>query len=283
MRIGFIGAGKVGFSLGKYLSVHGCDISGYYSRSAASALAAAEFVGAECFGSIEELCAESGVIVLTVPDGELTGVYARLADHDISGRLVCHCSGALSADEVFAGIEKHGAHGCSVHPLFPVSDRYGSYKQLGSAYFCLDGSSEGTGFWSRLLTASGVRVRVIDSAVKARYHAACTVMSNLVCALADESLSLMLSCGFDKEEALAALRPLAESNVSGIFSTDPVTALTGPVERNDVETVRKHLDCFADSSDRDIYTAASLRLTEMAQRRHSDRDYTEMKELLRSK
>ena len=31
MRIGFIGAGKVGFTLGKYMTVRGADVSGYYS------------------------------------------------------------------------------------------------------------------------------------------------------------------------------------------------------------------------------------------------------------
>ena len=283
MKIGFVGAGRVGFSLGKFLSVHGCEISGYYSRSAASAQAAAEFIGTKRFDSLSGLCRESSVIVLTVPDGELRGVYAQLSSEDIGGRLLCHCSGAMSAGEVFTDIEKRGAHGCSVHPLFPVSDRYCSYKQLGRAYFCLEGSSDGTGFWSDTLTALGIHTRIIDTDVKARYHAACTVMSNLVCALADESLSLMLSCGFEKDEALAALRPLAVSNIDRIFSTDPVTALTGPVERNDVETVRKHLDCLTDSSDRDIYTAASLRLTEMAQQSRSEQDYTEMKRLLCSK
>lgn len=37
MRAGFIGAGKVGFTLGKYLAMHGIEISGYYSRTPASA------------------------------------------------------------------------------------------------------------------------------------------------------------------------------------------------------------------------------------------------------
>ena len=282
MRIGFIGAGRVGSSLGKFLRLNGADISGYYSRSASSALAAAEFVGADCFGSIAELCASSGVIVLTVPDGELKSVYESLAAEDINGRLLCHCSGAMSSDEVFDGIEKRGAHGCSVHPLFPVSSIYSSYKELGKAYFCLEGSREGTLFWQDTLVPLGVHVRVIDSAVKSRYHAACTVMSNLVCALADESLSLMLSCGFEKDEALAALRPLAESNLNGIFAADPSTALTGPVERNDVETVRRHLDCLTDPSDRNIYAAASLRLAEMAQRRHPERDYSQLTELLQN-
>lgn len=280
MRTGFIGAGKVGFSLGKYLAVNGIEVSGYYSRSTSSAKAAAEFTGTRCFESLSELCSESRIIVLSVPDNELTGVYNSICANDLRGKCLCHCSGAMSADEVFHDIESLCAYGCSVHPLFPISSRYDSYKELGRAYFCLEGSSSGTQLWKDILTALGNQSRVITADAKARYHAACSVISNLVCALADQSFSLLSSCGFSKEEAAAALKPLAEHNIENIFAKDPEQALTGPVERNDTETVRRHLTCITEKSDRKLYIAASLRLTEMAQRRHKDKDYSEMNKLL---
>ena len=37
MRIGIIGAGKVGTTLGKYLSIHGKNVTGFYSRTHESA------------------------------------------------------------------------------------------------------------------------------------------------------------------------------------------------------------------------------------------------------
>ena len=45
MKIGFIGAGKVGFTLGRYFSMDGIDVTGYYSRTSRSAMEAAEFTG----------------------------------------------------------------------------------------------------------------------------------------------------------------------------------------------------------------------------------------------
>ena len=36
MQIGFIGAGKVGFSLGRYFAENGLTVSGYYSRDSQS-------------------------------------------------------------------------------------------------------------------------------------------------------------------------------------------------------------------------------------------------------
>ena len=41
MKVGFIGAGKVGFSLGKYLKENGVEITGYFSKSPESAKSAA--------------------------------------------------------------------------------------------------------------------------------------------------------------------------------------------------------------------------------------------------
>ena len=43
MRIGFIGAGRVGCTFGKYFREHGIEVSGYYNRTAEKAKEAAEF------------------------------------------------------------------------------------------------------------------------------------------------------------------------------------------------------------------------------------------------
>ena len=47
MKIGFIGAGKVGFSLGRFFVQGGIPVTGYYSRHRESAVEAAAFTGTE--------------------------------------------------------------------------------------------------------------------------------------------------------------------------------------------------------------------------------------------
>ncbi len=278
MKIGFIGAGKVGFSLGKYLSVNGIGLSGYYSRNLNSAEEAAEFTGSKAFSTPGELIRESTVIFITVPDGAITDVFNNIRELGISGKLICHCSGALSAGEAFPDISTSGAQGLSIHPLFPVSSKYDSYKELRNAFFCLEGDRADE--WRDILTSLGNPVRIIDGSVKVRYHAACAISSNLVCALAAESVSLLKECGFTADEALQALRPLAMSNMSKVFEAGPVSALTGPVERNDVSTVSKHLKCFGTDEERELYTAVSRKLTEVASEKHPETDYSELSKLL---
>ena len=74
MRIGFIGAGKVGFTLGKYLEQklnkeeiqknlpETVAVSGYYSRQVESAKEAAAFTNTEAFDDLKKIvCASSPV------------------------------------------------------------------------------------------------------------------------------------------------------------------------------------------------------------------------------
>ncbi|MBR4628455.1 MAG: DUF2520 domain-containing protein [Ruminococcus sp.] len=282
MRIGFIGAGKVGCTLGIFFGNTGlADIAGYSSRSIASAQEAAGLTGSRAFRDTKALIDVCDAVFITVPDGEIREVYEQIKSPALAGKHLCHCSGAMTADEAFPGLSEYGASGCSVHPLFPVSDKQHSWKDIDKAYFCLEGKD--AELWSGLLGNMGLHTRMISGSVKSRYHAACAVMSNLVCALAAESIGLLGECGFPEEEALAALRPLAENNLGSIFAKGPSAALTGPVERCDVSTVRKHLECIPEGNDRELYRYASMKLVEVAQQKHPDRNYAAMTAALTEK
>jgi predicted short-subunit dehydrogenase-like oxidoreductase (DUF2520 family) len=97
----------------------------------------------------------------------------------------------------------------------------------------------------------------------------------------EESVQMLEQCGFTADEALAALEPLAMSNIRRIFAVGPTAALTGPIERNDVSTVKKHIACIDDKTGSELYKAVSRKLADMAQERHKESDYTEMKSILR--
>lgn len=117
MKLGFIGAGKVGTTLAKYLAPHHAII-GFTSRSYKSAKEAADFTGSRAFEHFEELIPLCDTVFITVPDGQIKPVWNEIlaSDIDLQDKNIAHCSGALSSD-VFAGREERGAFGYSVHPL----------------------------------------------------------------------------------------------------------------------------------------------------------------------
>lgn len=280
MKIGFIGAGKVGFSLGKLFSKGGLQVIGYYSRHKESAEAAAKFTESNCYDDPGRLVGDCDAVFLTVPDGVITEVFDKLKDYDLTGRQICHCSGSMTAQEAFPGIEQAGAEGYSIHPLFPVSDRYASYRELKGAFFCIEGNGGHLNEWKERLESLGPQVQIIPSGQKVLYHAACAIASNLVCALVQESLDLLEDCGFTRAYALQAISPLLRSNMEHIISDGPAGALTGPMERNDVGTVRSHLRAFPTPEDKELYCAVSKKLLETAQEKHPETDYAEMKKVL---
>ena len=281
MKIGFIGAGKAGFSLGRFFAEGGVRLTGYYSRQPGTAREAAQWTGSHFYSTLDELAKDSDALLLTVPDGAITSVYHQLTRCELSGKQICHCSGAMTAGEAFPGIGQTGAHGYSIHPLFPFSDKLKCYRELPGAFFCLEGDGPHLPDWQGLLQSLGVRVQILPRPAKARYHAACAISSNLVCALVQESLELLETCGFTPETALQALTPLIRSNLAHILEEGPVQALTGPVERGDAGTVAKHLACFPSRTERELYRSASQKLVEMACQKHPETDYAALETLLK--
>jgi predicted short-subunit dehydrogenase-like oxidoreductase (DUF2520 family) len=279
MRIGFIGAGKVGVSLGKYFGGNNCKLSGYYSRSRESANIAAEFTGSGAFNRIEDLAAESDIIFITVTDSQIAEVWGQLKGFDIQGKCICHTSGSLCSG-IFEGIGSRGAYGCSVHPMFAFHDRFESYKSLNNACFTLEGSSEGTGIIGSLLKNMGNCVFVIDEGEKTAYHLANVMVSNLVLSLVNIGCTYLSDCGFGEDESVNALMPLIKNNIDNIEARGFISSITGPIERNDLKTIVKHIQVVGNEH-LQLYKDLSLNLLRLTELKHPDRNYSEIAELLK--
>ena len=282
MKIGFIGAGRVGCSLGKYLKEAGSnwEVAGYYSRGTESAQTAAAFTGSEVYTCIADLVAACEVIAVTTPDAAIGVVWQELCEYidERDHKIVLHCSGA-SASTVFEGAQARGITAASLHPLYAVSDRYLSYRALGNALFTLEGSGTRIDELEQHLCAAGLTIQRIAAESKTTYHAAASVASNLMVGLTELAIGLLCECGFDRAHARMALRPLMQGNLDAIMENDTCGALTGPAERADVCTVNKHLQVLH-GEDREIYRLLTKKLVEIAKVKNPERDYTQLEELI---
>lgn len=279
MRTGIIGAGKVGCSLGKYFRLNNLKVTGYYDVNENLAKEAATFTETTFIEDLETIVKISDTLFLTVPDDLITTVWNQMKDMSLEGKFICHCSGALSAGDAFPGIDKCGAFGYSVHPLFAVSDKYNSYKELSHAYFVIEGDEKHREEIAGIFNNLGNEVRYIAAKDKVKYHCAAAVCSNHVVALIQESLDLMQECGFDEESALKALAPIMLGNMQHIAERGTVNSLTGPVERADVKTVEKHLNCL-DEKQQMIYRLLSEVLISIVEKKNPGRDYGRLKHIL---
>lgn len=288
MKIGFIGAGRMGFTLGKHLSLYE-DISdsagkklyhieGYYSRNTDSARDAAEFTDTNYYESLEELVRCCDILMLTVPDGQIENVIEKLKSFGslIRGKIICHTSGALSS-QVFSGMDS--CYGYSIHPIYAVSSKTESYKNFKESFITIEGDDGYLEFFRSVFVALGHRVKIISGQDKVKYHSAAVFASNLVIGLFAMGRELLEQCGFSREEAGDALKPLFMNNCQNLYDADCEKALTGPVERCDTLTVGKHLQVL-DGEYRDVYRMLSMKLVDIAQRKNK-KDYDSVADILR--
>lgn len=265
--IAFVGAGKVGCSLARFLAGgEGVGLAGFFSRSAASAQDAAAFAGGRAFDELDELVAAADVVFVTTPDDAISQVAGELAGCGVSlaGKLVAHCSGATSS-EALATCREAGAAVASCHPLYAVSSRFQSWQELGRAWFTLEGDGAAVIVLEALLDSLGARHARIDAAQKARYHASAVMASNLVVGLYDMAADELSRCGLARADAEAALAALFLGNAEHIATDGVAASLTGPAARGDEVTIGRHLACL-DGDDRAVYELLTARCRQIAER-----------------
>lgn len=274
MNIGFIGAGKVGFSLGKYLTERGVKVTGYYNHNPQSSQEAAKFTNTRQYLNIRHLVEDSDAIFLTVPDGVIASVWEQLKMLPIQNKIISHFSGSLSS-AVFSDIGRYRAYGYSIHPLLAINDKYNSYKELPQAFFTMEGHEKYLDRLKYMFERFGNTVEVISAADKIRYHATAAMASNLYVGLVNLCEEMLCGCGFTSKNAHKALSPLIMGNTENIVKYGTVKALTGPIERNDLSTVLEHMSNLSKES-AEVYKLLSKQVLKVAKMKHPDRDYERM-------
>jgi len=241
-RIALVGTGPVARALAAAYVDGGGEASAVVSRSADRAREVARAVGAGRGSTDLADALAADVVVVAVSDRALPEMADRLkAAGGGAAGLLLHTSGALGAD-VF---QSTGMRAGSLHPLqsFPdVADAALLSSRVAGAHWF----HEGDGFDDASAMVSvwrGTPHRLAPGS-KALYHAGAAVASNHAVALFDAALALFEAAGVPRGEAHAPLAALLAGTAANIASVGSPAALTGPIARGDVDTVRRHLDAL---------------------------------------
>lgn len=252
MKIGFIGAGRVGFSLGKYFSVNGIDIVGYYSKNKENAYLASSFTSSECYINLNDIIDDCDTLFLTVNDDSISEIAKEIYKLNIKNKIIIHTSGAKSSLSLEGLVDDNYCY--SLHPIYAFSDKYESYKGLNKASFTIEGHPKYMDVLCNMIKGLGNNIVRINSDQKVRYHASCVMMSNLVNSLIELSFKELRKIGI---KDFSLFMPLILNNISNIVNEGPIESLTGPIKRNDIDTIKNHLNELSDEA-KDIYSKLSL-------------------------
>jgi predicted short-subunit dehydrogenase-like oxidoreductase (DUF2520 family) len=253
MQLGFIGAGKVGTALGIYLKEKGFELSGYYSRSKDSCVQAAIRTQSNYYSTLKPLVEASDILFITTSDDQIESVAKQLCEECClkPGQLIIHTSGALPST-VLNVVKAFGCFTYSMHPLQAFADVDKSVSDLSNTYFCIEGDEEKISILEELLHTCKNAYFKVRPEQKILYHASACMLSNYLVTLIHNSLKLLDDIQLDNSTAFKAMLPLVNSTIQNVLELGTKDALTGPISRGDIDTVKKQFEAISSTSNEQL-------------------------------
>jgi predicted short-subunit dehydrogenase-like oxidoreductase (DUF2520 family) len=263
VRIGVIGAGRVGTALAVLWSRAGHRVVAVSGGEATRARAAAYLPGVPVLEP-DVVVAGSELVVLSVPDGAIEEVATIVAGAPLEDRWVLHCAGSVGLAPL-APVLAAGGRRLALHPFQTFPDVSHAIAELPGCTVAVTANDEdGYALGTSLANDLGGKPFRLAEEDRALYHAAAVFASNDVVVLAGIAARLLTDAGVP--DPIASLAPLQRATVANIATLGPGSALTGPVVRGDAGTVAGNLDALETraSDTVAVYTALARAALDLA-------------------
>lgn len=225
-KVAIIGAGVVGQTFAKLLA--DCPQYSVVLGSRNGAM------------SIEAAAKNADIVLLTVSDSAIQTVcQALVAANAIKpDAVVAHCSGALTSEI----LQAHKGPTASMHPLQTFPSVQAALPKVAGTYCYCEGDEAALQILKPLIAALQMQPVEIQAKNKPLYHAAAVMACNNLVALMECALQLGEAAEINRDVMWKSLKPLVDATVENIDQQGTKAALTGPVARGEVETVRRHIE-----------------------------------------
>lgn len=198
---------------------------------------------------------DADIIYITTQDSKIKNAVKVLINnqYDLSGKIIFHASGSLTSDELIP-LRKKGAYTGSFHPVqtfeAPAQKNEGRFREI---YIALEGSHKAVNTGKILAKQLGAKTIVLTKESKPLHHICCVIASNFMASLVRQIEYIgaeinrtakgkkIQNIGFKNLSFFNIYKPLAEQTLDNIAGKGAVKSLTGPIERNDLETINGHL------------------------------------------
>src|SRR6476661_2654294 len=238
-RIGVIGAGRVGAVLAAALRSAGHEIVAAAGESDASRGRIEALLPGVEVAKPTDVARRSDLLLLTVPDDMLSNVVTMLsASGAISeGQVVVHTSGRHGL-AVLEPAREVGARTVAMHPAMTFTGTEVDLPRLAGCVFGVTAADADRELTESLVADLGGRAMWVPEDRRTLYHAGLAHGANHLVTLVAEAMEILSAAG--AEDPAATLRPLLTAALDNALAQGDA-ALTGPIVRGDVNTVRAHV------------------------------------------
>jgi predicted short-subunit dehydrogenase-like oxidoreductase (DUF2520 family) len=239
LRVGVVGAGRVGSTLAAALGRAGHEIVAVSAVSDTSVRRARRNLPGVAIRPPPEVVAAADLVLLTVPDDVLPGLVTGLAATGaaLEGRLVAHASGRHGL-AVLEPAVRAGALPLALHPVMTFTGRPDDIDRLAGISFGVTAPDSLRLAAEALVVEMGGEPVFIAEERRGLYHAALASAANHLVTLVVQAADLLREAGVD--EPARMLGPLLEAALDNALELGDA-ALTGPVARGDADTVASHV------------------------------------------
>lgn len=247
--VAIVGMGNWGTSL-----ANGCLASGVPLREVVVRKPAAQF-GNLPIVSLERAALDAHVIWICVRDDEIAALADQIALHrgDMTGQIVVHSSGALTAKELEA-VKRVGARVGSVAPVMSFPSRIP--VPLQGTMYAVEGQEEILETLEELLRKLGGEPFRIEAEKKSLYHAAATMASPLLLSEITAAAEMAKMAGLPEKLAEKWVGTLGQATIRNFLQRGSASSFSGPFFRGDLSTIRLHLQVLGEHPMlKEIYSA----------------------------
>jgi predicted short-subunit dehydrogenase-like oxidoreductase (DUF2520 family) len=233
-----IGAGRMGQGIGLGLAAAGWDVTLVTRSPRPVAPSLRLHTGA----GVGDLVRRATLVMVATPDDAIATAAAELAAGGGigPGHAVLHLSGLLDRSAL-APLGGTGAALGSFHPLQTVAEPGAAAARLRGAYAGIEGDPGALAMAQRIAAALGMVAVPLDPAAKPLYHAGAVLTANYTTALVGVAQRLAVRAGVPEAVAARMYLPLVAGAASNLAELGAAGALTGPIRRADLGTIRAHL------------------------------------------
>ncbi len=243
MQVIIVGAGRVGTVMGYLLHKNSFEILGVHNKHLGSARRAVKQIGAgNAYDNfdLEKNIKFADLVVITTPDDIIARKAEYLSHCDLKDTVTfMHMSG-LHPSHILNKNGKKEINVFSLHPLQAVSGFDEGLKLLPEAIFSLEGDKKGLEIGRMIADKLKFNYHLINSDSKVLYHTAAVIASNYLVTLVNTSYEILNKAGINESEIRKGILDLIKGTLSNLENSAPQEVLTGPIARNDINTVKKH-------------------------------------------